>query len=415
MAATNTQWYPGRALIKKIDVVKNTGASFDVTKLVNEINITTSMYDYTSLCELTFMDARNFISNFPLEPGDSFRFNVDYKDETHEYEFYLKKIKNISHSDKERGYTVEAVPKLAFTSLSKKWSNAYFGSSSEMARLIFDENDGGEVLVWDASKGAKWFVSPNWSPIKALGYLAGESISTDGKNRFVFFQDGQLRYNFCPIETLGKMYSQPVWKYTYNQSTTNPETGTPDEEKVMTTAFEMKYLDQYDFPDAINKGALATAVVQTDVTKKSLNLWAYNYWDQFDQNFHLNEKPLWNYVECSPGKIGLRNHYNRYDFGNDYQLEDDSITRPSLVSSGQLFNITVKGNPVVETGMVIELIVPPPEPEATLNGGKRANFDTTYSGKFYVLGKRDMYRIRDGEKQTALTLVKESLVQSDAT
>ena len=160
---------------------------------------------------------------------------------------------------------------------------------------------------------------------------------------------------------------------------------------------------------------MSAAVIQTDVTKKSLNFWYYNYWEQFDQTFHLNDKPLWNHQEVNPGKIGLRNFFNQRDFELDYLLEDDSITRPSNITAGQAIELTVVGNDFIDSGQVIELQVPPPEPEAKLNGGKRAKYDVSFSGKYYILGVRDVYYKNRGEKVSALTCVKESLVTSDAT
>ena len=411
----SNEWYPGKAKVQSVQITNTvSGATQNMTDLVFEISIQSSMYDYHSFCEIQVFDALNFLSNFPVESGNEIKIKIEYQDSTQEYEYYVSKVSLIEQFDKERTYNIECVSKFGFLSMSKKLSVAYEGTVAEMASKIFDENSGGgQVGIWEESKGNDWFICPNWTPTKALGYLAGRAITTDGKNRFIFFQNNKQEYNFCSVETLGKI--GPVITYKYNQYTTDQERGLWDPNKIMTTPNGMKILDEYDWLDAINKGSLSAAVVQTDVTKKSLNLWYYNYWEQFDQTFHLNDKPLWNHQEVSPGKIGLRNFFNQKDFELDYLLEDDSITRPSNITAGQAIELTVVGNDFIDSGQVIELQVPPPEPEATLRGGKRAKYDVSFSGKYYVLGVRDVYYKNRGEKVTSLTCVKESLVQSDAT
>lgn len=408
------KWYPGKAVTKSVQITNTvSGATQNMTDLVYEISIQSSMYDYHCFCEIQVFDALNFLSNFPVEAGNAVKIKIQYEDTTQDYEFVVSKITSIEQIDKERTYSIECISKFGFQSMSKKWSAAYFGTTSEMAKQIFDEFGGGDVAQWEASKGFRWFICPQWTPTKALSYLAGESISTDGKNRFIFFQNCRQQYHFCPIETLGK--KGPVITYKYNQYTTDKERELWDPNKILTTPYGLRHVDEYNWLEAINKGALSAAVIQTDVTKKSLNYWYYNYWEQFDQNFHLNPKPLWNHQEVDPGKIGLRNHYNQYDFSNDYMLEDDSITRPSNVTAGQMVELTVVGNSFIDSGQVIELQLPPPEPNATLQGGRRSKVDVSWSGKYYVLGVRDVYYKNKGEKVSSLTCVKESLIQSDAT
>lgn len=407
------QWYPGKAKTQKVQITNTfSGATQDMTDLVFEISVQSSMYDYYSFCEIQVFDALNFLSNFPVESGNKIDITIQYENSTQDLSFIVSKISYIEQIDKERTYNIECITELGFKAMSTRFSSAYVGSSSGMAKQIFDEYGGGKVGLWEDSKGFRWFISPNWTPTKAISYLAAESISQDGKNRFVFFQNNKQEFYFCPVETLGQM--GPAIKYKYNQYTTDQERENFDPGKIMTTPYELAHLDEYNWLDAVNQGALSAEIIQTDVTKKTLNYWKFNYWEQFDQNFHLNDKPLWNYQEVTPGKIGLRNHFNQYDFNNDYMLEDDSISRPSNVVAGQTIELTVTGNDFIDTGMVIELEVPPPEPNATLRGGMRSKTDVSFSGLYYVLGTRDVYYKNRGEKVTSLTCVKESLVESDA-
>lgn len=407
------KWYPGKALVRDVTITNTvSGATKQMGELVFEINIQASLYDYTSFCEIQVFDAVNFLSNFPVEAGNALNIKIEYQNGVKEYEYYVSKISSIEQIDKERTYTIEAISKFGFESMSKKWSAAYYGSTSEMAKQIFDQFGGGNAKIWEGSKGVRSFIVPRWTPVKALAYLANESISTDGKNRFVFFENTKQEYHFCPIETLGKQGS--VFTFTYNQYTTDQERQTWNDQKIAETPFGLRHLEEYDWLDAINKGALSSAVIQTDVTKKSLNFWYYNYWEQFDQNFHLNPKPLWNHQEVDPGKVGLRNHYNQWNFQNDYLLEDDSVTRPSLVSTGQLLELNVVGNISFDVGQVVTLNVPPPEPNAVKNGGQRNKYDVSWSGKYYILGLRTVYYKNRGESVSSMTLCKESLIQSDA-
>ena len=61
------------------------------------------------------------------------------------------------------------------------------------------------------------------------------------------------------------------------------------------------------------------------------------------------------------------------------------LKRTSVTDYNQMVQITIFGNSEIDIGQVVELDIPNPDP------GDNKSEDTMWAGKYYVIGKRDLY------------------------
>ena len=69
--------------------------------------------------------------------------------------------------------------------------------------------------------------------------------------------------------------------------------------------------------------------------------------------------------------------------GKETNLSD--LKRTSVTDYNLLVQITIFGNSEIDVGQVVELDIPNPDP------GDNKEQDKLWAGKYYVIGKRDLY------------------------
>jgi hypothetical protein len=176
----------------------------------------------------------------------------------------------------------------------------------------------------------------------------------------------------------------------------------------MTSILDLSYDDCFDYSRQVNEGKLNGIRFETDLNSKFLKVTSYDYWSNFDKNKSLNNNPSWSKT-TKEGKIIsdtiLSNISTNIIVNN---VSDISNIRKTSLDYSQYLNIIVHGNQTVDIGQVIEVEVPSPE---SVTDDMRSRIDMRWSGKYYVVAKRDMFTKQ--EYKTALTLSKESMIEKD--
>ena len=402
-------FYPGRVLIDYVKIIKN-GTSREITPMVVEINVETSIADTSATTDLVVVDAKNVISNLPIGSGDEIEFSISFAQKSYVYNVVVFKVMNIQTLDQQKTYTLRCFSKLSYLSLFTKVSKHYTGTTSEMAFSIFKAYAGGDSYgIWDSSIGTQSLIVPFISPIKAITWLAKRSRPVYDDVRFRFFQDSKLKYYFCPIEKFNELYKErPVVKYTYNKNTSSTN-GVPNSEAVMTTILSLTYHDAYDLAVDARRGAHKSLRVQHDLNKKFFESFDYNYWRDFDKNKSPNDNPNIPFIGYDYSTV--QNDFvlsNSTDIVELNKVNDKSNLKFTSLMNSQKIEIVVKGNEVLEVGQIIEVDIPSKEPKTDQIRDQK---DLTWSGKYFIVAKRDMFT-KEG-MQTALTLSKQSQITGE--
>lgn len=403
------QFVPGRIKFDEV-IIKKKDNETNITDLIVEVNIESSLSMTSAQANFMVLDAKNVLSNLPIESGDEISFTVTYADGPLTMSFVVVHITEINDLQSQRTYNLKCCSKLQYYSMYRNISRSYFGATSDIAFQIFKENTTESFGIWEASVGGQSLIIPNWSPVKALDWLAKRSTAAYDDTRFYFYQDSFGRYNFTPIEKFRELYREktPI-KYTYRKNNQMKEVNKesiPNSAALANTILEIEFHDAYDFELASRGGRLGGIRFQTDINTKTMNVTTYNYWRDFARESRLNDYPTWSVN--TDATTGLLQYDNVLSYTNPRialnKVNDRSNIKQSSIDESQLITIVVKGNQTVDLGMVVDIEIPSPEPKTD---NMRDQFDRRWSGKYYVVAKRDMYTKEI--KQTAMTLTKESL------
>jgi len=386
--------FTGSYELKSAQIIRG-GESIEINALVSEMNIFSSIIDRTILGEFLVVDGRNLISGFPVQGGDLVKIKIDIQDKIRDYTMRISKIKSLSDTQTSRMYILETISELAYQGLHQKLSQSFIGPLSDIALQIFEKYTDEKYAVWEGSKGAQTIIIPNWSPTKAIGWLASKAVSTQDDIRFRFFQDSKGKYNFMPIEKAIEFYKDnPPFTFKYRANS-----GISDRPNTEADAFaisDLKFGHSYDMARSLREGYISGKKFDVNLTDKTQNVLEYNYHKEFDKSKYLNPYPQYYKQDFGDGRI-------YFCASTQYPEDLSSLKRSSVTNYNQLVQITIKGNPEVDIGQIVKLELPNPDPGASNKG----QLDNMWSGKYYVTAKRDFYN--GDEVKMVMDCSKESL------
>lgn len=410
MSGQNFQFFPGRIRISNVIITSGTDSA-DITELFKELNLNSSVNNMTVTAEFVISDAVNFLHNFRPNAGDTISIDIGYFDFTKYFKFKIVDVRNIADYQRQRGYVLNCVSNFYYKGMYKEVNNALTGTTSGIARGIFEENtDFEKANIWEDSVGIQKIVFPKWSVNESMKWLARRSAWRNDSVRMKFFQDSNLKYNFMPIEKAAETYNnEPAFKYVYNiVAGSKGKDQIPNSKDTLTAVKDITFHDkQFSIIQAFNSGKIEGVRFAPDIVNKTYDPVSYNYFDQFNPDIYLNKLPQFN-------KFNFEGGINQYDVNTSFtqpevsdlnKISDASNIKKTSVDLSQVIDIEVVGNPIIDIGQVIELDISSPEPVSKNRDGK---IDKRYSGKYYVYSKRDVFN--EDVQKMALTLVKESQI-----
>ena len=365
--------FPGKWELKKAEVIRGAD-SLEITKLVSEFNVYASIIDPTIVGELLVIDGRNILSGLPVQGGDLVKLSIDITGEIREYTLRIAQIKNISDLETQRMYIIQCVSNLFFESFHQKLSQSFEGPLNDIAFKIYEKYTDEPFGIFEASKGSEKIIIPNWNPIKALTWLAARAESLEQQVRFRFFQDTKGFYNFMPIEkALTNYKDNPPFEFVYRGNAS----GDKDFFAIKNLVFNPA---SYDLGKALREGYLKGRAFDINISKKTLGIVDYDYFKEFDKKDYLNDYPSYYKQDFGVGKIKMD-----LSTAGSKKTNVSDLKRTSVTDYNQLVQITIFGNSEIDVGQVVELDIPNPEP------GDNKEQDKLWAGKYYVIGKRDLY------------------------
>ena len=192
--------------------------------------------------------------------------------------------------------------------------------------------------------------------------------------RFRFFQDTKGFYNFMPIEkALTNYKDNPPFEFVYRGNAS----GDKDFFAIKNLVFNPA---SYDLGKALREGYLKGRAFDINISKKTLGVVDYDYFKIFDKKDYLNDYPSYYKQDFGVGKIKMD-----LSTAGSKKTNLSDLKRTSVTDYNQLVQITIFGNSEIDVGQVVELDIPNPDP------GDNKEQDKLWAGKYYVIGKRDLY------------------------
>lgn len=409
--------HAGDVLVEELVLFSGSGLYVDLRNFFKEISIYESIYSPVMSGSILIGDNRNLIK-YLVMTGDE-HISIKLKTPGLKSELSIQKTFRIySISDRKIIDQSSQLYILNFISIEGFVSNllpirqAFEGKVSDIVGDIFenyftntryispngekiDNMPKSQLAIIDETENSVKFVSPGWSPIKCIQWLASKAIPKSGKAcNYMFFEGNKIFY-FTPIETIFNLgINVSIGAYRYFPPGVFETT---DANKKLFQIQDVRMLTSTNNLENITSGYYGTRVIDLNIMDKDYEYVDYSYPEQFSEYAHsagnkdVKSAPLFvNGAVVNPSnnfKINFKHP------GLHTDVEDNFTEKVSEIYGNRLSNllnlnnynmeIVIPGRTDVEVGSLMYIDLPDTGP---LDDSDRSaeNFDPMSSGNYLI-------------------------------
>ena len=438
----------GEVRIEQLKLINSSDEVIDLSEFVVELNLYEDLFKNYLHGNLVLTDSRNLIDKYNIH-GEEF-LNVKLRtpsfpdSEIIEKTFRVFKLsdRTIVRDKNTQNFVLHFISVEFFYDVSLPLFAPFEGTVTDIAGRIFSDflatsrnfnvsetnNEIKEdpkptelIVINEASNKIK-FISPGWSPLKCINWLASKAIPKDGvAKNFIFFESSKNFY-FGTLENLfrdaheNKNY---LGRYLISASNVRDDQSSQNVSREMFLAKDVEMVETTDYIKNYTNGYLGNRLVYLDVFNKEYQLIDYDHTLNYEKQFHSSGKG----EEAKPvfNKDTFRNFATNISFYpknpklfNDYP---DNISEKMgeiygnrLSSMLELTNIkmnmTVPGRTDAEVGRIIYFEYPSMGAKDETDTGSSAQ-DKLYSG-FYIITAIH-HKVNKHEHTMTMEVIKDSL------
>ena len=406
---------PGQIEITEITLVSfNKNASINLIDYFVEINLYESIFSPVVTGSILLSDSRNLASIFPLV-GDEYLFiNVKTPSLTDIYSIYKTfrifsvENKNYVKDGSTVIYELCIMSSEGFNDVLNPIYKSFEGTPSKIINDIFINYLQANRNITTGSKiktplsfleyptNALKFISPGWTPIQCINWLAGKCLPPAGKAANFLFWETTKGFYFGSMDSiLSNLEESSIGEYVYSEAYI--KTLSVDEKyKAMFAIKSLSIETAVNQLDNTRLGYLASALLDIDVYNKTYEIKEYDHPSEFDKYSHLNSNDSYPMFDT---RI-LRNPYVykkiNYSTPKLFTKIDNNFDQiPKTVFGNRRSNllelsnfkmeVVIPGRTDIEVGSTIKIIFPKGEPGALTSQDKTSSKrDIAYTGYYLI-------------------------------
>ena len=446
----------GSVEIVELKIIGSTGFVIDLRDFLIELNIYEDIFASSLYGDISLSDSRNIIESLPII-GEEY-LNVSFKTPSFEasgdviqksFRVFRLSNRKIVRDNNTQTFKLHFASTELFYDVLLPVYKSFEGDVGEVALDVFNEYlktprdfiiDSSNNVKLDLDKSSSFFVSetdnkikfvsPGWTPLKILNWLASKAIPKDDTKAkdFLFFETTKSFY-FTSIEKIFKDVSETnniVDEYTYSVSNIK-DNQKVDIRRELALVNEIEMVESTDYMKNYTNGYLASRLITLDVFNKKYEAIDYDYVEDYKNLYHSSgkgssAKPLFE-VDGARTPLSSISFYpvnprlfqestTKYFEGNtsERMKEIYGNRKSSLLGLTNIkLNLTVPGRTDIEVGRMINFIFPKlgPASEEDLAMKRR---DTVYSGKYLITAVN--HRVTPQEHTIIMEVVKDSRFDS---
>ena len=400
--------YAGEFYIKELKIHTSAGRVFDFTNGDNVIGfeIYEDLFSPSLSGNLILLDVNNISENGPII-GQEFltlkfgtpsleEFDVSFTFNIH------KVISKLDISKNAQALTLSFITPELIRNNRVRVSRSYTDTTSNIIKDILKNpryiNTKKKLYIQD-TRGIRKVVSPNYKPYIFINNLVNESISTNGTQNFVFYENIKGLH----LKTLDRiMETDSVGDYSMGDvGLINGKT--VDVQQDFERPLEMSISSNNDMLLNTMSGMLGSKIIKYDIYKKTYEVNRYGYFADFEENKTIAPNPVYNNNSIdefgnnvgmfSDARIFLQptsisgtdatqtNETSSYSYASN-GLTNNFLQRKSKLAelnTGINIALKVNGNNTISVGETINIRLPV---TGRTHDGKE--FDAYYSGKYII-------------------------------
>ena len=262
------------------------------------------------------------------------------------------------------------------------------------------------LTIFGKSANSIKFVSPGWSPVKCINWIASKSLPQNNKAANFLFWETTKGFYFGNIgEIISKQDELSIG--TYNYSTTLLKT--MDEQEIrdhtyMSVIRSLIVEKSFDQIKNLMEGYTTNRLVNIDVLGKNFENVDYDHGAKFDIYNHLESgkaMPMFdsttvrNPLTYSDINFVHKNLHTGYAENFDYKLKDIFGNRRSNMLELENFQmkITIPGRTDIEVGRTVNIQLPKDKPGSETKAIEY-KADEMYSGNYLITGLSHKINLR---------------------
>ena len=428
--------YAGEYEITHCKILTTSGKSFDILPVVQDIIIYESIFSQSISGTITIQDTTDLVNNGPILGEEKLQIKlltpqVNEKPETViDYTKIPLDIYKIGalmgESEKSNVVTLHFASQEIYKNAISRISRSYKGSCSEIVDKIFRDKeylDSDKQLTIEETNGLRKIIFPSMKPFKAIDMLCRQSNSKNFKNSpsYLFYETTK-GYNFRSVDGLCSQEHKMMYEENIPDRV---EGGVKNIDTNLRTINSFSIVAPRDTTENVYEGMLSSNTKVHDIYNKKINYFTYNYFDEFDNDIHLEKKP---YISETKDKIsnkGLADYSNAVNFvtitssgksfdePDNYPYAPDDLEKIIMRRTSRLrqfqnsitLNMTVPGNTSIQAGDVLHISI-----GASSTVTDRTD-DPNYTGKYLITKIRHTFNngLKEVRHTINMTVVKDSV------
>lgn len=385
--------FPGQYINEGIELSLGTQGKINLLPVFNSLQLFEDIFSNIMTGTATFVDSGNTFSSINFTGDDYITFSFRTPTFT---EFAIKKsfyVTSVYNRTQGEGSTSEIfaidfisieAKKNKLTFISKKFS----GSTDSIVKKVFTDyleterilgqpnNKNGVSLPSQTLASKTTFVSPYWTPLKLINWVASRSFeTTTSEPNFLFFESNKKFY-FKSITALTQEYKQnnsvfsnyifsPQNNVRVSEEEKRYNFSRPTLSRDFTLVTKMTPFKMFDVFKSHDSGHFASKIVNVDFTLKNMKESVFDYIDNFNRFNHLETEnyPLFSTkVQREPAAYTsvFFKKFKSHIESTDSFTEKWALQRNSLIHDLFSFKheIEVPGRTDIEVGNIINFLYP---------------------------------------------------------
>ena len=448
MAATEGLQRAGEVRIEQLKLINASDEVIDLTEFIVELNLYEDIFKSYLHGNLILTDSRNLIDKYNIH-GEEFlnvRLRTPSFPETEVIEKTFRVFKlsdrTIVRDKNTQNFTLHFISVEFFYDVNLPLYAPFEGTVTDVAGQIFSnflassrnfnisETDNSitentkptELIVINEASNKVKFISPGWSPLKCINWLASKAIPKDGvAKNFIFFESNKNFY-FGTLENLFKDAHENknyFGRYLISVSNVRDDKNSQNVIRELFLAKDVEMIETTDYIKNYTNGYLGNRLIYLDVFNKDYQLIDYDHTLEYEKQFHTSGKG----PEAKPvfNKDTFRNFATNIsfypknpklfdNFQNNINEKMGEIHGNRLSSMLELTNIkmnmTVPGRTDAEVGRIIYFEYPSLGPSDETDTGSTAQ-DKLYSGYYLITAIH--HKVNKNEHSMTMEIIKDSL------
>ena len=187
---------PGGFKLNKLNITSHNGFQLDLVNLWSIVELYEDIYSSSVSMRIQMLDTGNNIRALPIIGQEDVEIEFDLLSDGSFYapislSMKIVKISDLSKEGQNQTFVLELVTKDFMQNFDTRISEYFEGPASQIAAQVYGQLGSSKNLMIRTSDDQHELIVPNFTPLKALDWLAGRAYQADNAS-YLFFENNRV-------------------------------------------------------------------------------------------------------------------------------------------------------------------------------------------------------------------------------